>query len=138
MGPVGVFGTVERPPRQHRREFDNPDAEHLPREDMTHPRLQFGDLGLQSVDQALGYLPQEHTRLGAWIEEGEIRVGPDAPSVMVHRPGIRQGVEHPVGELGRGEHLIVRKIGDTGENVRVAPFEGEGGLAHAVASGIAS
>ena len=42
-----------------------------------------------------------------------------APS-LIGRPRLGEGVEHPVGELGRSEDLVVGEVRDAGQHVGVA------------------
>jgi hypothetical protein len=39
-----------------------------------------------------------------------------------------QSIEHPIGEFGWGENLVVGEIGDAGEHVRIPPAQGEASL----------
>ncbi len=54
------------------------------------------------------------------------------------RPGLGQRVEHAVGEVGRGEDLVVGEVGNAGEHIRIPPPEGEGGLESHGATSFAS
>jgi hypothetical protein len=77
---------------------------------------------------AAGDLAEEHAGLRAGVEEGDGLVGPEIRAAVVRGPRLGQRVEHPVGEFGRGEDLVVGEIGDAGEYVRIPPAQGEGNL----------
>ena len=44
------------------------------------------------------------------------------------RPRLGKRVQHPVGELGRREHLVVGEVRDAGQNIRVAAAKRKAGL----------
>lgn len=62
------------------------------------------------------------------ILESVPAVRPDTRPAVARRPCLGQGIQHAVGKLRRGEHLVVGKVGDAGEHVGVAPTQGKGGL----------
>ena len=59
------------------------------------------------------------------VEEPHRRVGPEAGAAMTGRPGFRQGIQHPAGELRRREHLVVGEIRDARQHIRIAAAQGE-------------
>ena len=64
---VGILGAVEAPAREQARELGDGDAEDLPLVDVVEPLLQVGLLALKALDEPLGDLAQEHTRLARWV-----------------------------------------------------------------------
>lgn len=107
---VGVFGTVQAPPGQQAGELGDGDAVKLLLEDVVDALLQIGDFLRQSVNKPLGDLPQEHPGFAGRVQEGGGAVLPDLR---------RQKVQHLVGHLRRGEHLVAAEVGQTGENIGV-------------------
>lgn len=128
MGAVRPFGAVEASARKQTGQVRDTDTEDLLGEDVIHSLIEVADLLLQSLDQAAGDLAQEHARLGEWVEESHIRVRPEVFSIVRLCPCRGQVVEHAVGELRRGEDLVVGEVGDAGQDVRVATSEREIGV----------
>ena len=132
----GVLGAIHAAPRQQGGDLRDADAEHLLGQDVVHALLPVGHRFFQSLIQTAGNLAQEHAGFGAGVEERHRGVGPDIFAAMIRRPRFGERVEHPVGKLRRGEHLVVGKIGDAGEDIGIAPAQGEAGLvAHTMTSG---
>lgn len=75
-----------------------------------------------------GDLAQKHAGLGTGVQELYGSVGPEVRAVVAGRPGFGQRVQHPVGELRRREHLVVGKVRDAGQHIRVAPAQRKAGL----------
>lgn len=121
MFAVGVFRAVEAPSRQQAGQRSNTDAEHLSGEDMIDPRLQVGDFIRQPDNQPCRDFAQEYTRLGKRIKEADRTIGPDVRAAVAGSPCILQRIQHPVGKLRRRKHLIVGKVGDTGQHIGIAP-----------------
>ena len=61
-------------------------------------------------------------------------VRPDVRAVVVGRPRLGERVQHPVRELGRREHLVVREVRDARQHIRVAAAQRKAGLAAHTAS----
>ena len=96
------------------------DAEHLLGQDVIDALLKVRNLARQALGEAAGDLAQEHARLRARVEERHRLVRPDVRAVVVGRPRLGQRVQHPVRELGRREHLVVREVRDARQHIRVA------------------
>lgn len=86
------------------------DAVDLLMKDVIQPLLKIGNLVRQAYDQALGDLPQKDAGLGRRVQ----KLGAGVPKQL-----LRQQVQHGVGDLGRGEHLVVAQVGQAGEDVRI-------------------
>ena len=78
------------------------------------------ELAGQSLDEPLGDLAEEDTRLREGVEVGQRRVRPDVRAIVIGSPRLGDEIKHPVRELRRGEHLVVRQVRDAGEDVGVA------------------
>lgn len=103
---------------------------------MVDPLLKVGDRAFEASGQAAGDLAQEHARLGERVKEPHVGIGPDVRSAVVSGPGVRDCIEHPVGELGRGEDLVVGEVRDARQDVGIAPAKSEAhlGCAHPASS----
>jgi hypothetical protein len=96
------------------------DAEDLLRQDVIHAFLQVGNLFLQSRGEAAGDLAEKHAGFRAGVEELHRLVGPDVRAAVVGSPRLGQRVEHPICELWGREDLVVGKVRDARQHVRVA------------------
>ena len=120
VGAVGVFGAVQTAAGQQTGDAGDGDAVDLCGQDVLDACLQVGDVAGQAVDQAARDFTQEHTGFGAGVEERHRRIGPDAGAGVAGGPGLGQGVEHAIGQLGRGKDLVVGEVGDAAEHIRIA------------------
>ncbi|OPZ12114.1 MAG: hypothetical protein BWZ07_01555 [Alphaproteobacteria bacterium ADurb.BinA280] len=125
---IGVFGAIHTAPREQAGELRDADTKHLSGQYVIDARLQVGNLLRQARREAAGDLAEEHARLGAGVEKGDRAVGPQVGPIVAGRPGLGKGVEHPLGEVGRGEDLVVGQVGDAGEHIGVATPQGEADL----------
>ena len=133
---VGVLRAIHAPPRQQAGEVRDADAEHLLRQDVIDALLKVRDLVRQALGEAAGDLAQEHARLRARVEEPHRLVRPEVRAAVVGRPRLGQRVQHPVRELGRREHLVVREVRDARQHIRVAAAQRKASLsAHAASFG---
>lgn len=107
---VGVLGAVQAPPGEQAGQLRDGDAKELLVENVVDALLQVGNLLRQPLDQPLGDLPQEHAGLAGRVQEGGAAVPPER---------LRQHVQHPVGHLRRGEHLVAAEVRKAGEHVWV-------------------
>lgn len=110
---VGEFGTVERPAAHLSGEVGTGDTEDLSGHNMVDTLLQVGDLSFQPSQQPLGNLAQEDTALRTRVEKASLRTAEQL---------LRQQVQHPVGQLRRGEDLIAAQIGQAVQYVRRISF----------------
>ena len=49
-------------------------------------------------------------------------------TAVVGSPSLGQHIQHAVGQLGRGEDLVVRQVGNAGQHIRVAAAQGKRNL----------
>ena len=110
IAAIGIFAAIEAAARKEAGDLRHGDAVNLLMEDMVQPLLEIGDLIRQSHDQAPGNLPQEDAGLGRRVQ----KLGAGVPKQL-----LGQQVQHGVGDLRRGEHLVVAQIGQAGEDVRI-------------------
>jgi hypothetical protein len=101
--------------------MSNTDPEYLLGEDVIHALLEVRNLSGQSVGETARDLAQKYTGLRERVKELYGAIRPEVCSTMVRSPSLCQSVEHPVGELGRREHLIVGKVGYASQDIGVAP-----------------
>src|ERR1700761_5677330 len=96
------------------------DTEYLLRENMIDPFLKVGYFINETLCEARGDLTKEDSRFRERIKKPNRAVRPDIRSTVVGGPCLCQSIEHPVGELGRREHFVVRKICYARQNIRIA------------------
>ena len=123
-----VLRAIHTAARQQAREMRDPDPKHLLRQDVVHARLQVRHLLLQPLGEPRRDLPEEHARLCHRVQEPHRRVRPEVRSPIVRRPGLGERIQHPVRERRRREHLVVRKVCDARQDVRVAAAQRKAGL----------
>lgn len=107
---VWILRTIERSPREEARQLRDGDAEELLVEDVVKPLLQVGDLRLKPHDEPPRDLAQEDAALARRVEERRRRIAEEF---------LRQQVEHPVRDLRRREHLVVREIRQTAQHIGI-------------------
>ncbi len=98
---VGELGTVDTSPREQAGQFSDGDGVELVVENVVDALLQIGDLGLQPFDEPLGDLPQKYPGFAGRVQEGGIGVGEQL---------LGKHVQHLIGHLRRGEHLVIGVI----------------------------
>jgi len=128
MLALGMLGAIQAAPGQQAGQLGDADAEHLPGQNVVHPRFQLRHLLRQPRHQTDGDLAQEDTGLRAGVQKAHRAVRPDVSAAVGRRPRFGQRVQHSVCELGRGENLVVREVRDACQNIRVATAEREAGL----------
>ena len=110
VAAVGIFAAIEAAAGKEAGDLRHGDAVDLLMKDVIQPLLKIGDLIRQSHNKPPGDLPQEDAGLGRRVQE----LGVGVPKQL-----LGQQVQHGVGDLWRGEHLVVAQIGQAGEDVRI-------------------
>ena len=106
---IGLFGAIERPTAHLGRKVGTGDTEDLLGHNVVDALLQVGDLRFQPRQQPLGNLAQEDAALAAGVE----KTRPARPEQL-----LRKQVEHPIGQLRRGEDLVAAQVGQAVQYVR--------------------
>ena len=110
VAAVGIFAAIEAAPGKEAGDLRHGDTVDLLMKDVIQPLLKIGNLVRQAYDQALGDLPQKDAGLGRRVQ----KLGAGVPKQL-----LGQQVQHGVGDLGRGEHLVVAQVGQAGEDIRI-------------------
>ena len=108
--PVGVFGTIGTAAGEETGQLGDGDAEQLFMEDVVDALLQVGDLRRKADQKTLCDLAQEDAAFAGGVKEGGIRIAEQL---------LREHIEHFVGHVGRGEDLIIGKVGEAGQDIGV-------------------
>lgn len=106
---VGKLGAVERAATHLGGEVGAGDAEDLSGHNVVNALLQVGNLRFQPSQQPLGNLAQEDATFRTRIEKASLRTAEQL---------LRQQIQHPVGQLRRGEYLIAAQVGQAVQYVR--------------------
>ena len=104
------LGAVDASARKEACQLRNRNPVKLVTENVVDTLLQIGDFPLQSGNQPLCDLTQEHPGLAGGIEE--FRFG-------ALEKLLRKHVEHSVHDIRRREHLVVGKIRKASEHIRI-------------------
>lgn len=107
---VGIFGTIDTAAGEETGQLGDGDAEQLFMEDVVDALLQVGDLRRKADQETFCDLAQKDAAFAGGVKEGGMGVAEQL---------LRKHIKHFVGHIGRGEDLIIGKVGKTGQDIGV-------------------